>query len=253
MHGCSPSRPLHSVLWDVLLTAIESRFCAVPLALGKVITSQGTMRVKGFWNETGRALLFLCHKVCLSWLIQQYVGELDSFFIAERGPTSVMLSSGWCHWIYYGYTLHASHTCNHSTAQSKHACKCCLLWRLGELAKIEPTLLQFHSHVVKRVGALFHIQSDCFYPQCCPMDTIHEWIFGHIIFFIFTDLKLCHIEISHFKRPLVKLGVAIEIDTTFCLIGSKPGEGLPSSKLVSKLLLGRKIVMREFFFFSPLS
>lgn len=48
VHGCSPSRPLHSVLWDVLLTAIESRFCAVPLALGKVITSQGTERVKGF-------------------------------------------------------------------------------------------------------------------------------------------------------------------------------------------------------------
>lgn len=41
-----------------------------------------------------------------------------------------------------------------------------------------------------------------------------------------------------FKRPLVKPAVAVEIDTTFCLIGSKPGEGLPSSKLVSKLLLG---------------
>lgn len=46
--------------------------------------------------------------------------------------------------------------------------------------------------------------------------------------------------------------MAVEIDTTFCLIGSKPGEALPSSKLVSKLLLGRKIVMRDFFL-SPLS
>lgn len=110
--------------------------------------------------------------------------------------------------------------------------------KVGELIKIEPTLLQFHSRGVKRVGALFHIQSVFYYLRCCTMDAIHKWIFGHLIFLIFTDLKLCQIEISHFKKTLVKLAVAVEIDTTFCLIGSKPGEGLPSSKLVSKLLLG---------------
>lgn len=80
----------------------------------------------------------------------------------------------------------------------------------------------------------------------------YQMDFWKHIFFFLTDLKLCQIEIWHFKRPLVKFAVAVEIDTTFCLIGSKPGDALPSSKLVSKLLLGRKIVMRDFFL-SPLS
>lgn len=109
--------------------------------------------------------------------------------------------------------------------------------------KIEPTLLQFHSPGVKCVGTLFHIQSVCYNPQCCTMDIIHKFDFWTHHFLVFTDSKLCQTE--HFKRPIVKLAVAVEIDTTFCLIGSKPGEGLPSSKIVSKPLLGHKVVMRR--------
>lgn len=47
------------------------------------------------------------------------------------------------------------------------------------------------------------------------------------------------------KTPSKPLAVAVEIYITFCLIGAKPGEGLSSSKLVSKLLLGGKTVTRK--------
>lgn len=66
---------------------------------------------------------------------------------------------------------------------------------VGELIKIELTLLQFLSHGVKRVGAYSICLLLSTMPHCGHYTKIDFWTHNFLISNLEMDLKLCQIEI----------------------------------------------------------